>query len=311
MKDFSVTEEVKTENMINVIEIDDIYCAFKITSKEKTMSFGADSENTKTKKKHRTKTKEVQGVCKSVDYQKALYTGNIPSAIKSVGLFSPKQLNLLAQFGWGSCIYDGSELPSNTIISFSGKLEELKNTDIHKDFMSASIGGDKSNFLNCNKIFDVLSDSPELKSNIVTLNASSHMVFSLLTGRPAASAIYFDYYGNNHMSNAKYDLEKVAEVFVNRDATLFMKDTFNNRHNNSEGVISEIPHYNAEDGMTHYINCYIKPTQDEYDIIWDECLKINKKVPSVAICEAIWNTDVFGFKAFDKHPKSFWAQAST
>lgn len=165
--------------------------------------------------------------------------------------------------------------------------------------------------------YDVISKIKKFNTDsIVSLDSGSHMIFDR-NGQPLPVGVPFDYISHGGITDGRYDLDKLAKHLLSRSDILiynpqgWRRDDLDYKKSAKTvaDAIVDIPYYNSEPGCTKTIYFIWQPTQADYLRMWTLSQKLNRKYPSTAHHQAIFDLDLLGVRAagiayFDNYHES-------
>jgi hypothetical protein len=161
--------------------------------------------------------------------------------------------------------------------------------------------------------YDVISKMKRFDTNsIVRLDSGSHMVFDR-NDQPLPVGVPFDYISHGGITDGRYDIDKLAKHLLKRSDILIYNPQdhldYKKPAKKVADAIVDIPYYNSEPGSTKTIYFIWQPSQADYIRMWTLSQKLNKKYPSTAHHQAIFDLDLLGIRAagiayFDNYHES-------
>lgn len=227
-----------------------------------------------------------QGLCTIKDYNNFLKKGLIPRSLH-IEIFSEEQFELLSQFGYRVTHSDF------LVYSYDTFAKKRKIFEANKIFMSHNIDVK-------NKIFDIISEKPELIESIVLNDFSNNQFYFISTGKIVPLGVYIDYIDAN-VHNAKYNLNEVVNILKERGDVYFVTDQYSNT------IIKDIPYYNADRNRSSFIECFIKISSEEAELINLERQKHKYPYATSSLHQVIWDNDLFGIKKAALCDKNFYS----
>lgn len=153
-------------------------------------------------------------------------------------------------------------------------------------------------------VFDAIAEERAGVNDIVEYKNGCHMLFDRF-GKPLPVAISFDYISHGRISEANYDLEKLAAHLLTRDDVViypckgYSRDSVDTDKvaQNTQEAICAIPYYNSERGKSKTVYFKWIPSLEDYRTMWDECIKRGGEYPSTHMHHAIFDLDLLGLRA--------------
>lgn len=122
---------------------------------------------------------------------------------------------------------------------------------------------------------------------MVRIDYASHMMFDD-EGNILPTGLVYDYMHGN-MRNGAYDLEKVLALLQGKSHV--------SSYNKKPLAVEPVPYYNVSSGCSRSLACVLAPTQEQMTAIWERAKLLNPRAPSVALHEAAFDLDIWGFRA--------------
>lgn len=134
--------------------------------------------------------------------------------------------------------------------------------------------------------YDFLRDAKASLNQVVRIDYASHMLFDM-SGQPLPVAMPFGYI-DGRICDGRYDLERLVEHLRADPRVRFM---------NEASPLHLVPYYNVSPGCSQHVPFVFSPTAQDMQNLWPVMCQKNRKYPSVARYEAMFELDVLGLRA--------------
>ncbi len=133
---------------------------------------------------------------------------------------------------------------------------------------------------------------------VVRVDHSSNMLFDM-QDHPMPIGLHFDYMSGNVRDGA-YDLPRLVEHLKQNPQVRPLQGQ-------TDIKVVPVPYYNVSAGCHSYVAFLFAPAQEQMQLMWDKAQTLNKKYPSTALHQAIFDLDLLGLRAAGiARGESFW-----
>ena len=146
------------------------------------------------------------------------------------------------------------------------------------------------------KPFDDFVSGKVAVHNLAEYMPGANAAKCVLTQKMIPVALTLGYIGFN-MDNSAYKLRKAYDILSQRSDIVFMDDDDKFVSSKEEAIFS-VPHYNRTSARTLCMNVVWRPSQEDYDALWEKCIALStKEAPFYGRNEAIFDLDLLGLRA--------------
>lgn len=220
------------------------------------------------------------------------------SAFKLTDNFEPKHLVP----AWCRNLLHGAERQGMAKTSVVKRFEQGRTPDLHGDphywlvpaeyltlVQTQGFTAPESDKALCDRIAEANKTPMDVPKGwcVVVVDYASHMLFDV-NGVPLPVGLYYDY-SSGMARDGAYDLEKMVPYLT--------------AHPQVHGLqgkplsIQSVPYYNVSPGCSRFTTFVFAPNQEQMVAMWAKAKELNKRYPSTALREAVFELDLMGLRA--------------